>query len=667
MGHLDDRERRVHGRRELDGRLRGHRQRRQGYLRDAIGPTDVEVTNGVQLYVTDSGNNRVQEVARTAHTEWGIVMTANDIYTIVGSATGTQGFSGDGGKATSADLDAPVAVTLDGSLNMYIVDSGNQRVREVSVSTANISTIAGNGFTFTTEGNSGPAVTAALFNPDEVASDSMGDIFVADALNNRVQEIAATTHTQFGIAMTAGDVYTVAGSAVGTSGTSGNGGPATSALLDVPIGLAVDPAGNLYISDSGNNRVQKVVASTGVISTVAGSAAGTSGATGDGGAAASALLDSPWGLGVDSAGDLYIADQGNSRVQEVFATGGEQWGRHMTAGDIYTVAGSPAGTFGDSGNGGVATSALLGNPGGVTADSAGNLYISDSSNNQVREVAAKTGLHWGQQMTANDIYTVAGDPGSTSGATGDGGAGTAALLNDPIGVTSDSAGDIFVADGFNDRIQELPAADGTQRGQSMTAGFIYTVAGHADGSGGASSGDGGPATSAVLNLPFGIAVDPSGDLFLTDESGNLVREVISSTATAIEPAPGQVSWLSPAPGGITISQPDGSLVTFYAQSGGSCTAPYVKAGGFCALPQDVGATLTLSSGTYTFSPSPGSSFTYASSGKLTGEADAAGDSLTIGYGTPAPGTGLCPATASACDTVTSASGRALCSVSTRPG
>ncbi len=624
-------------------------------------PTDVEVDNGTQLYVTDSGNDRIQEVARTAHTEWGITMTANDIYTIAGSSTGTQGFSGDGGKATSALLDTPQAVTLDSSVNMYVLDAYNQRVREVAASTGDISTVAGDGFTLSTDGNGGPAVTGALFNPDEVATDSLGDIFVADALNNRVQEIAATSHTQFGIAMTAGDVYTVAGNAQGNSGDSGDGGPATSALLDVPIGVATDSAGDLYISDADNNRVQEVNASTGVITTVAGSASGNSGSSGDGGRATSALLDGPWGLAVDSFGDLYIADANNSRIQEVFASGGEQWGQHMTAGDIYTVAGSSAGTFGDSGNGGIATSALLGNAGGVAVDAAGNLYIADSVNEQVREVAARTGPHWGQQMTANDIYTVLGNTAGNSGTSGDGGPGTAALLNDPIGVTADAAGDIYIADSFNDRIQELAAADGTQWGQSMTAGYVYTVAGQANGTGGVTSGDGGPATSAVLNVPFGIAVDPSGDLFLTDESGNLVREVTSSTATYIKPASGQVSWLSPAPGGITVTQSNGSLVTFFAQTGGTCAAPYVVAGGYCTLPQDVGASLTFNSGnsTYTFSPAKGSAFTYTQNGVLTSESDAAGDTLTISYGSPSPGSGNCPGTASACDTITSAAGRTL--------
>lgn len=626
-----------------------------------FSPTDVEISNGNQLYITDSGNDRIQEVARSTHTEWGISMTANDVYTIAGSASGVQGFSGDGGKATSALLDTPNAVTLDSSLNMYLIDSANQRVRKVAVTTGNISTTAGNGFTLSNDGNGGPAVTAAVFNPDEVTTDSLGDVFIADALNNRVQEIAATGHTQFGIAMTAGDVYTVAGNAQGASGFSGDGGPGTSALLDVPIGLATDSAGDLFIGDADNNRVQEVNASTGIITTVAGSASGSSGTSGDGGKATSALLNGPWGLAVDKFGDLYIADQGNSRIQEVFAAGGEHWGQTMTAGDIYTVAGSAAGTFGDSGDGGLATSALLGNAGGVAVDGAGNLYVSDSINNQVREVAAATGTHWGQSMTANDIYTVAGDTGGSSGTSGDGGIGTAALLNDPIGVAADAAGDIYIADGFNDRIQEIAAADGTQWGQSMTAGFVYTVAGHADGTGGASSGDGGPATSAILDIPFGIGVDPSGDLFLTDESGNLIREVTSTTATVIQPAAGQTSWLSPAPGGITVTQSGGAQVTFYAQSGGNCTAPYVKAGGYCALPQDIGASLTFNSGnsSYTFSPAPGSSFTYTANGVLTSETDASGNTLTISYGTPSPGSGNCPASAFTCDTIASASGRAL--------
>jgi sugar lactone lactonase YvrE len=214
------------------------------------GPTAVAVDDGDQLYIADTDNNRVQEAAYSSHTEWGIQMTADDVYTIAGSASGTLGFSGDGGLATSALLSSPDGVTLDGSLNLYVSDSGNQRVREVSASTGDISTYAGDGCTLATEGNYGPSDTAALDVPDGVATDAQGNVYVADSANNRIEEIAASSHTQWGISMTRGDVYTVAGFADGVYGSSGNGVVATDAYLESPEAVAVDSSGNLYIADA---------------------------------------------------------------------------------------------------------------------------------------------------------------------------------------------------------------------------------------------------------------------------------------------------------------------------------------------------------------------------------------------------------------------------------
>ncbi|HVB45892.1 MAG TPA: RHS repeat-associated core domain-containing protein [Streptosporangiaceae bacterium] len=623
-------------------------------------PESVTASSGQNLYIADSGNNRVQEVARTSHTEFGISMTANDVYTIAGDAAGNEGFSGDGGQATSALLGAPGQVALDSSGNLWIADTSNFRVREVSASTADISTVAGDGGTLATAGDGGPGLTAALSNPDAVTADSQGNVYIADSANNRVQEIAATSHVQWGIHMTAGDVYTVAGNAFGASGYSGDGGLATQALLDVPLALAVDNSGNLYIADSSNNRVQEVAAASGTqrgiamtagdIYTVAGSATGASGLSGDGGPATSALLSLPWGVAVDSSGDIYIPELANNRVQEVAGSTGTQWGISMTAGDMYSVAGSAVGTSGDSGDGGPATSALLSGPTGVALDPEGNLYISDG-NNRVVEVAKVTGPQRGlASMTARDIYTVAGNSGGTSGTSGDGGPATSALLFEPAGIAVDAAGDLFINDSGNSRIQEVAGANGTQWGVSMTANDVYTIVGSASGTYG-SSGDGGPATSALLDGPTGMGIDPSGNVFITDNSNNKIRELTATSDTAL----GQY----PAGPGVTVNQANGSQVTFYPQSGGTCTAPYQQTGGYCALPQDVGATLSLRGSTYTYAPSPGTSYTYNSAGQLTGQADPAGNTLTVQYGTPLPGSGNCPAAASWCELITAANGRTL--------
>jgi trimeric autotransporter adhesin len=602
---------------------------------------------GGQLYIADTANNRIQEVAGAGHAEWGQAMTAGDIYTIAGSASGTSGHAGDGGAAASALLDGPGNVALDSAGNLLVADTVNNEVREVAAATAGISDYAGGAGTIKQEGDGGSAVNAGLDTPYGVASDSAGDIFIADSRGNRVQEIAAKTHTQFGIVMTAGDVYTVAGSAAGYPGDGGDGGPATAALLNGPEDVALDAAGNIYITDTWNYRIQKVSAATGIMSTIAGTD-GQWGNSGDGGPATAALMERPDAATVDAAGNLYIADAQANQVREVPAASGNG----MTAGDIYTIAGDPGGTAGTSGDGGPAASALLSWPADVEADPAGNIYISDG-NNRIQEIAAASHLQWVQQMTGGDMYTIAGSADGTAGNSGDGGPAAAATLNGPAQVTLDKAGDLYITDEGNNRVREVPAASGTQWGQAMTAAGIYNVAGLPAGTWG-ETGDGGPATAAQIAGPAGITIDPSGNLFIDDSGYGLLREV-TATSTPTFPE-------VPAAGALTITQPGGSQVTFYPPgSDGNCAAPYVTAGDYCTLPQNVDASLTYNSAanTYTYTPAPGTTYTYGWNGALTGETDTAGDALAIAYDTPAPGSGQCPSAAYLCETVTAASGRAL--------
>jgi hypothetical protein len=494
------------------------------------------------LYVADTVNNRVQEIAGAGGTQWGQPMTAGDVYTVAGSATGAGGYSGDGGPAAAATLSGPLAVALDGPGNLYIADAGSNRVRQVAVSSAVISTAAGNGAAAAQEGDGGPAAAGALRAPVQEAFDAQGDVFIADAGNNRIQEIAASSHAQFGITMTAGDVYTVAGNADGQAGCVCDGHPATQAYLNDPAGIVFDAAGDLYIADNGNNRIQEVPAASGTqwgqpmtagyMYTVAGSAAGAAGNAGDGGPAAAAFLDRPVALALDKAGDMYIADSYNNRVQEVPAVSSTQWGQPMTAGDMYTVTGSAASAPGNSGDGGPAAAALLYGPGGVAVDAAGDVYIGDGGNNRVQEIAVASGSQRGQQMTAGDVYTIAG---GVWGSAGDGGPAVAATLYGPEGVAVDAARDVYFADSGNNRVQEIAAASGTQWGQSMTAGDMYTVAGSAAGASG-NSGDGGPAAAALMGTAESISLDPAGDMYITDNTGNRVREVASATAATIAPA-----------------------------------------------------------------------------------------------------------------------------------
>jgi sugar lactone lactonase YvrE len=253
-------------------------------------PYGVAVDSAGNIYIADFGNQRIRKV--TAST--GIISTV--------AGDGIVGYSGDGGPATSAELDSPTGVAVDGAGNIYIADLGNYRIRKVTVSTGKISTVAGDGIQGYS-GDGGPATSAELYYATGVAVDTAGNIYISDVVNVRIRKVTAAT----------GIINTVAGD--GAGGFSGDGGPATSAELSSPWGVAVDTAGNIYISDVSNQRIRKVTASTGIINTVAGD--GTVGYSGDGGAATSAELNYPYGVAVDSAGNIYIADTVNNRIRAV--------------------------------------------------------------------------------------------------------------------------------------------------------------------------------------------------------------------------------------------------------------------------------------------------------------------------------------------------------------
>jgi hypothetical protein len=268
---------------------------------------------------------------------YGVFVGGTAVVTTV-AGNGTGGFSGDGGPATAAQLFDSRGVTVDAYGNLFIADAGNHRIRKVSAATGQISTIAGTG-TPGYSGDGGPATAARLNYPTGVIVDAAGDLFIADSDNHVVREINAAT----------GKISTIAGN--GTSGYSGDGGPATAAQLNSfwAQGIALDAAGNLFIADSNNFVVRKVSAS-GVITTVAGT--GTFGYSGDGGPATAAELGVPEGLALDAAGNLFIADGNDEVIREVH-----------TNGVITTVAGN--GSEGNSGDGGAATAAKLGFPEGV--------------------------------------------------------------------------------------------------------------------------------------------------------------------------------------------------------------------------------------------------------------------------------------------------------------
>ena len=389
-----------------------------------------------------------------------------------------------------------------------------------------IRTTAGNG-NIGDSGDGYAATSAALDSPNGVAVDPAGNIYDADS--DSVRMVAASHGTILGQNVTAGNIYTVAGD--GSSGYSGDGGAATSAETNT-VSVATDSAGNLYIADFNNNRIRVVAASTGTlfgqsvtagdIYTVAGN--GTAGYSGDGGAATSAELSGPTGVAVDSAGNLYIADASNNRVRVVAASTQTLWGQSMTANNIYTIAGV-GGAGGFAGDGGAATNAKLAYPSNLAFDNWGNLYITDFNNSCIRMIAGSTRTFWGQNMTANDIYTITGITGAP-GYNGDGITATTAEVNQPSGVAVDSSGNLYIADKGNNRIRVVVASTGMLWGQNVTANDIYTVVGN--GTGGY-NGDGIEATNSELWLPSGVAFDSTGNLYVADSNNNRIRVVSPGT------------------------------------------------------------------------------------------------------------------------------------------
>ena len=502
-----------------------------------LGPADVRVDGVGNLVIADVSGERIRVVAERTGTFYGQVMTAGDIYTVAG--TGTTGFSGDGGPATSAEFFTPIGLALDTAGNVVIADEQNYRIRVVAVTTGtfygqamtagDIYTVAGNG-NFGFGGDGGPATDAKLNLPGDPALDHAGNLLIADTLNNRIRVVAVTTGTFYGQAMTAGDIYTVAGK--GGQRFTGDGGPATAAQLDQPGAVKVDGAGNVVIGDGHNFRVRVVAARTGTfygvamtagdIYTVAGN--GTERYSGDGGPASHAQLDDPRAVAEDAAGNVVFADDFTDSIRVVAAATGRFYGVAMTVGDIYTVAGT--GKFGFGGDGGPATKAKFSLPFGVTVDGAGNLVIADSRNNRVRVVAASAGTFYGVAMTAGNIYTVAGN--GTLGFTGDGGLATASSVDFPAGTGVDQAGNLLIADAGHQRIRVVADHTGTFYGQAMTIGHIYTVAGTGNEGFG---GNGGPATQAFFRNPLAVTVDHAGNVLISDTDNNSVRVVPVKTGT----------------------------------------------------------------------------------------------------------------------------------------
>lgn len=343
---------------------------------------------------------------------------AQIITTIAG--TGVAGKTGDGGPATAATLNVPTGLAFDNDGNLLITDQENYVVRKLNLSTGIITRIAGTYGVGYHQGDGGPALNATFYGPSGIAVDKTGNIYIAEQYSSIIRKIDAAT----------GIITTFAGSA-GQFGYSGDGGLAVYALLDRPIDVEVDGAGNVYIADWENNVIRKINGTTRIITTVAGRSPGMSGYSGDGGPAVNALLYEPARIHLDGAGNLFIADQLNNVIRKVDAA----------TGIISRFIGVQTGGY--FGDGGPAINAGLNKPASITMDGSGNIYITDTHNHAIRFVNVSTGV----------ITTIAGN--GSSGYTGDGGPAINATFFRPTQILSDAMGNLYIADARNHVIRKI--------------------------------------------------------------------------------------------------------------------------------------------------------------------------------------------------------------------
>ncbi len=493
-------------------------------------PTDVAVDAAGSVYIADLGNSRIRKVSG------GIINT-------IAGGTALAPIT-DGVSATSIRLNGPTGVTVDGFGNVYFAEGsvgsgsgltvGDYRVWRVSPS-GTLTAAAGNGLQ-SFSGDAGAASRAQLNSPLGMAMDASGNLYFADTANHRIRRISP-----------GGTITTVAGNAL--PGFSGDGGPATLAELDTPTGVAVDAGGNLYIADSANNRVRRV-GTDGTVSTIVGN--GNAALFGDGGPALAAALNGPQGVAVDGSGNLYIADTLNHSVRRV-----------DTSGQISTavpslvapraVAVTPSGVLYvadagirmvSKGSSGILAGSDSTTPQGVTVDAAGNVYY--TAGNQVRRVSA-TGT----------VSVVAGT-GACCYA-GDGGAASAALLNQPSGVAVDAAGNVYIADTGNNAIRAAYA--------SSAGTFIRSV------TNGASNLSGALAPGEVVTI-YGAALGPAQLTQFTAVAG-VVPKMLAGTTVLFNGMAGPVLYTEAGqvaavvPYGVT-----GSQASIVVQYGGQATPAF---------------------------------------------------------------------------------------------
>ncbi|MGA2695369.1 MAG: choice-of-anchor D domain-containing protein [Terriglobales bacterium] len=456
-------------------------------------PWQISFDSSNNLYITEPPVNDIREVTWSSGT----------IQTVAGNYS-LRGYSGDGGAATSAGLNGPRGVWASPGGGFIIGDSGDQVVRAVNATTGFITTLAGgNGTTVASGGDGGPATSAILAGNRATAVDSLGNVYIADTANNRIRKISGCSGTA-GTGFCTSNITTFAGT--GIANYTGDGGPATSATLSGPDGVGVDASGNVYIADSNNFVVREVNPSTGIITTIAGNGKSCAPSCGDGGLATKASLAFPTTVEVDTAGNIYIADQRANQVRIVYP-----------GGIIGTFAGGTTSiACMNTGNYGSAASAELNGPFSVAPDLFGNVYIANTNENQVEIV--NSGIMYPYAFDCNGILF-----GPEKGPALD------AAYQTPQDVVIDPHGNMYVAgSGLYYVIQRVDYSDPTHEvigvsgktGDPKYYGFL---------------GDGGLALGAELDN-YGASVDGGGHLYVADGVNNRVREILLTPTSNLAPS-----------------------------------------------------------------------------------------------------------------------------------
>lgn len=441
-----------------------------------FGPNGIVINSSGTIYVADQTNNTIRTIS-----PGGMVSTLAGSPGIGGSADGT---------GSAAQFSAPTGLALDSGGNIYVADNVNNKIRTVTPGGA-VSTLAGTG-----AGGfaNGPANTAVFSQPNGVAVDGSGNVFVADSNNSVIREISGGVVTTF----------------AGAGGAGNNDGPAATAHFDLPTGITVTPSGNFYVADSNNSTI-RVISSSAVVSTLAGSpAAGTTDGTGS-----AALFDFPQGIALDASGNAYVADTNAETIRKI-----------TPAGVVTTIAGTPY-VFGNTD--GTGSTATFAGPRQIASDSGGNIFVPNTLAHTIRQITP-SGL----------VSTIAGAPfvpGSSDGT------GPTARFRQPRGMAVDPSGNLYVADSNNNTIRKITPAN-----------VVTTLAG-SPGQFGTANGVGSAARFAA---PRGIAIDSQGNLFVADMGSGAIRKVTPA---------GLVTTFAGSPGNFGAADGTGSAATFVSPAG----------------------------------------------------------------------------------------------------